>query len=51
MGSCFSKRVDIKIIDNIKKGKKHNYFTPRGETVLTTEEVYNVLMVNINFDN
>ena len=40
IGRCFSKHVDIKTIDNIKKAEiRYDYLRPRGEIVLTADEV------------
>lgn len=52
MGDYFrTKYSKIKISDSIKKGKRCDYLRPRGETILKIDEVYNVLMSNINFDD
>ena len=40
IGRCFSKHVDIKTIDNIKKAEiRYDYLRTRGEIVLTADEV------------
>lgn len=45
------KRNDVKtrLVDNIKKGK-YDYLRPEGEIVLTMDTVFNVSMLDINFD-
>ena len=40
IGRCFSKHVDRKTIDNIKKAEiRYDYLRTRGEIVLTADEV------------
>ena len=57
MGGCFSFEqksnniAQIKIIDNIQKGKRFDYLRPRREIILTMDRVYNVPMLNINFED
>ena len=55
MGGCFSFEqksnniAQIRIIDNIQKGKRFDCLRPRSEIILTMHRVYNVPMLNINF--
>ena len=53
MDSCFfyfkCDDVKIRLVDNIKKGK-YDYLRPEGEIVLTMNTVFNVFMLDINFD-
>ena len=57
MGDCFffeqksNNIAKIIKIDNIQKGKRFDYLRPRGEIILTMDRVYNVPMLNINFED
>lgn len=52
MGCCFSrKHVNIKVIDNIKNGKRFDYLRPKGELVLSINEIYGVPLISVNFDD
>ena len=50
MGTCFSKKSKIKIVDNIKKGSQHKYLRLNGEIVLSIDKICNVLLFDINID-
>ena len=50
MESYYSKKKWITIIDNIKKGPKYNYLRLKGEIILSANKVYNVPILDINFD-
>ena len=52
MGCCFpSKRVKIKAIDNISKGKRYDYLRAKGELILSIDETYGVPLINVNFND
>ena len=50
IGTCFSKKSKIKIVDNIKKGSQHKYLRLNGEIVLSIDKICNVLLFDINID-
>ena len=45
------KRVNIKVTDNIKKGKRFDCLRPKGEFVLSIDEIYGVPLIRVNFDD
>ena len=52
MDCCFShKHVNIKVIDNIKNGKRFDYLRAKGELVLSIDEIYGVPLISVNFDD
>ena len=52
MSRCFShKRVNLKVIDNIKSGKQYDYLRPKDELVLSIDEIYGVPLISVNFDD